>query len=398
MRRRRAGLGFSRSRRDRPLLSVVVPVYNVERFVAECLESLVAQSYLRFEAVLVDDGSTDGSIRVAQRYAAEDPRFRIVHQANAGLGAARNRGVAEARGDYITFLDADDLLAPGAYEAMMSTITRTGSDMVVGTLKRDHGHRQSITRLMQANHLVRRERVTLADMPLMLADVFAVNKIYRRGFWESAGLSFPCGIRYEDQPTLTRAFVSARRFDVIPELVYLWRIRDDGSSITQRRHELRRPARPRRVQADQHRPGATGRDSRRSTSVWYRDVLPVDMWEYFRAAVSADDDYWAALRSAMTFWSDETVPFEQTHTPVQQRLMGWLVDHDRRADLERLISFIDENRGDFQLRVGDDLVFARVPRRERARRGRPAAVGLHRPRPRTALVALNRLSAGARLR
>lgn len=360
----RAGRGFSRRRPPRPLLSVVIPIYGVERYIAECLESLLAQSYLSFEAILVDDGGTDRSIQIAQRYAAEDPRLRFVHQANAGLGAARNRGVEEARGAYLTFLDADDLLAPGAYQTMMDTITRTGSDMVVGTLKRDHGHHQSITRLMSDNHAARRERVTLADMPLMLADVFAVNKIYRRKFWDTAGLEFPCGIRYEDQPTLTRAFVSARSFDVIPELVYWWRIREDGSSITQHRHELT-DLRD-RVESKRMSTALVQKTDRPELhDVWFRDVLPVDMWEYFRAAVSSDDDYWASLRSAMsTFWSDETVPFEHTHTPVQQRLMGWLVDHDRREDLGRLISFVDEHRGDFQLQLEDDIVFARVSRND----------------------------------
>ena len=362
MRRRRAGLGISKSRPHRPLLSVVIPVYDVEPYIAECLESLLAQSFPGFEVILVDDGSTDGSVRIGQRYATEDPRFRFVHQGNAGLGAARNRGVAEARGDYLTFLDPDDLLAPGAYETMMSTITRTGSDMVVGTLEREHGHHRSITRLMKQNHAARRERITLADMPLMLADVFAVNKIYRRKFWDAASLEFPCGIRYEDQPTLTRAFVRASSFDVIPELVYLWRIREDGSSITQHRHELTDlldRVESKRISTDlveqTHQP--------KLHDVWFRDILPVDMWEYFRAAVSSDDVYWAALRSAVSrFWSDDTMPFEHTHTPVQQRLMGWLVEHDRREDLERLISFVDDNRGDFQLRVEDDIVVAHVPR------------------------------------
>lgn len=354
----------SRGRPRGPLLSVVIPVYNVERYIAECLESLLSQSFLDYEAILVDDGSTDLSVRIGQRYAAEDPRLRFVHQPNAGLGAARNRGVAEARGDFLAFLDSDDVLAPGAYETMMSTITRTGSDLVVGTLKREHGAHLSITPLMRQNHSARRERITLADMPLMLADVFATNKIYRRRFWDAAGLEFPRGIRYEDQPTLTRAFVSARRFDVVPELVYLWRIRDDGTSITQGRHQLTDlldRVESKRISTELVR----GASRPELDDVWFRDVLPVDMWEYFRAAVSSDERYWTALRSAMSdFWSDDTVPFELTRTPVQQRLMGWLVDHDRRDDLTRLISFVDENRGDFQLRVEGDLVFARVPGEE----------------------------------
>ena len=360
MRRRRAEVGLLRSRRHPLLLSVVIPIYNVERYIADSLESLLAQSYSRFEAILVDDGSTDRSVAIAERYAAEDPRLRIVHQANAGLGAARNRGVAEARGTYLTFLDPDDLLVPGAYQTMMSTITRTGSDMVVGRLERYEHGRQSLTRLMKLNHAAHRERLTLSDMPLMLADVFAVNKIYRRQFWEDAGLAFPQGLRYEDQPTLTRAFVAAARFDVLRDLVYLWRIRSDGSSITQRRHELTdlvdRIESKRISTAVVQQTGHAGlRD------VWFRDVLPVDMWEYFRAVPGCDDDYWRTLRSATTsFWSDETVPFERTRTPVQQRLMGWLVDQGRREDLERLLTFIDEHRGAFELQVDDDIVFAPV--------------------------------------
>ena len=361
MRRLSDALRRRKGRPPGPLLSVVIPVYNVERYVADCVESLLAQSFLDYEAILVDDGSSDLSLRIVERYAAEDPRLRVVHQPNAGLGAARNRGVSEARGEFLTFLDSDDMLVPGAYETMMSTLLRTGSDMVVGTLKRDHRGQQTITPLMRQNHSARRERLTLADMPLMLADVFATNKVYRRRFWDTAGLQFPRGIRYEDQPTLTRAFVKARRFDVIPEVVYLWRVRDDGTSITQGRHQLNDLLD--RVESKRISTELVREASRPELDdVWFRDVLPVDMWEYFRAAVSSDDHYWEALRGAMSsFWSDDTVPFELTRTPVQQRLMGWLVDHDRREDLQRLISFVDANRGDFQLRVEDDLVFARVP-------------------------------------
>ncbi len=360
MRRLGAGFSFGRSRHDPALLSVVIPAYNVERYLADCLESLLGQSYLHFEAIVVDDGSIDHTAAIAERYAAEDRRLRVVRQPNGGLGAARNRGVAEARGAYLTFLDSDDFLVPGAYATMMSTITRTGSDMVVGTLTRERQGHETITRLMRQNHSTRRERVSLSDMPLMLADVFAVNKVFRRRFWDNAGLSFPCGIRYEDQPTLTRAFVAAKHFDVIPENVYVWRMRDDGSSITQRRHEMSdlvdRIASKRMSTDLVCRTGETTLQD-----VWFKDVLPVDMWEYFRAATSSDDDYWIALRTALaSFWSGDTVPFEQTRTPAQQRLMGWLVDHDRRDDLERLIGFIDGHRGEFRLRVDDGNVVAAV--------------------------------------
>ena len=210
----------------------------MEQYLAECLDSVLAQSYADLEVVVVVDGATDRTYEIARDYAKADRRVRVQRQANAGLGAARNAGIRAASGAHLTFLDSDDVVPPDAYALMMETIRRTGSDMVVGTLERDAGHRQLTMRLMRQNHRTRREAVTLDEMPLMLADVFAVNKVYRREFWDYAGLAFPEGLRYEDQPTLTAAFLAARQFDVIPETVYLWRVRTDRSSITQRRHEV----------------------------------------------------------------------------------------------------------------------------------------------------------------
>lgn len=353
--RRRLGL-----RRSTPRLSVVVPVYKVEEYLAACLDSLRAQTFTDFEVVLVDDGSPDSSAKIAQGYVRADPRFRIVHQENAGLGAARNTGVRESRGAYLTFLDSDDTLPPHAYAVLMETIERTGSDLVVGTLKRDDGRRRVAMRLMRENHRRRREQVTLGEMPLILADVFAVNKVYRRSFWDAADLSFPVDVRYEDQPTLTRAFVAAGRFDVIPETVYFWRVRDDGSSITQRRDDLAdlrdRLLTKRVSSAAVEGTGPQVRD------VWFRTILPVDMWEYFRASVQAGDEYWSLLRAGMAeFWNRETFSFQETRVPVQQRLMGWYVEHDRREDLAKLVAFLDEVGRDLPIELRNGRLVARLP-------------------------------------
>ncbi|HEX5986605.1 MAG TPA: glycosyltransferase, partial [Nocardioides sp.] len=227
----RARVADSSTTRE-PKLSIVVPVYNVEGYLEECLDSVLAQPYDDLEVVMVDDGSTDSSADIARRYADAHGSFRLVSQANAGLGAARNAGVEAARGEYLTFLDSDDRLPADAYSAMMRTLEESGSDFAIGKLVRDEGDRRFAMPRMRDNHRVRRVGVRLDEMPRILADVFAVNKVYRRPFWDEAGLSFPTDIRYEDQPTLTRAFLAADRFDVLTETVYLWRIRTDGSSIT----------------------------------------------------------------------------------------------------------------------------------------------------------------------
>ena len=96
------------------LLSVVVPVYNVEPYVLTCLQSVAAQDIVDMEVIVVDDGSTDGSGRLCDEFATTDSRFRVIHQANAGLGAARNVAMEQARGEYLMFVDSDDFLVPGA--------------------------------------------------------------------------------------------------------------------------------------------------------------------------------------------------------------------------------------------------------------------------------------------
>lgn len=375
MRGLRAALQRSTGRAREPRLSVVVPVYDMEEFLASCLDSLLAQTFQDFEAVVVIDGATDGSQAIAEEYAERDGRVRVISQANAGLGAARNTGVRESRASHLTFLDSDDQLPPQAYATMMETIERTGSDMVVGTLKRDTGRRRQAMRLMRENHRARREQVTLPEMPLMLADVFATNKVFRRAFWDEAGLAFPEHFHYEDQPTLTRAFLAADRFDVIPETVYLWRVRGDQSSITQRRHELDDLVdriESKRVST------AIVRESEAPPEVldaWFRDILPVDMWEYFRSVPGASEEYWTVLRSAVQeFWNDDTVRFDHTRAPAQQRYMGWLVDRGRREDLEQLVAFIDEHRGDIPVQLREDHVVAELPGVGDPEAGPPASV------------------------
>ena len=327
-----------------PRLSVVVPVYNVERYLADCLDSLLAQSFADFEAILVIDGATDGSTAIAEAYAGRDSRLRLLRQANAGLGAARNTGVGAARGDYLTFLDSDDTLPRGAYQALMSSVERTGSEIAIGTLVRGTEAHHSSLRLMKRNHERRQERAAVDDVPLILADVFAVNKVYRRSFWDAAGLFFPEGLRYEDQPTITRALVAASTFDVLTDIVYFWRARDDGTSISQRRHELADLSD--RLESKRSSTAAIASlSSPRVQEVWYGEVLPVDMWEYFRAVPGCSDEYWQLLRSAMAeFWPEDGFSFEQTAVPENQRMMGSLVSRGCRRELEAFIERLDASR------------------------------------------------------
>jgi len=234
---------FSGRRRQRSdgssrLLSVVVPAYDVEDYLSDCLRSILDQSYTSLEVVVVDDGSTDATGVIADRVAAEDPRVRVVHQANAGLGAARNEGVRRSTGTYLAFADSDDLVVDGAYAAMVGSLERTGSDIAIGAVERLRGDERFMTPLMRENHQQSRLALGIEEAPLVLADVFAWNKVFRRSFWDAAELRFPEGRTYEDTPITIPAHFLARSVDVISDPVYYWRIRDSGGlSITQRKFE-----------------------------------------------------------------------------------------------------------------------------------------------------------------
>lgn len=112
------------------LLSVIVPVYNTERFLPRCLDSIAGQTYRNLEIILVDDGSTDGSGRICDEYAVRDGRVRVIHKENGGAGSARNAGLDAASGVWVTFVDSDDWIDSGTYEAVMSVAEKHGVDLV----------------------------------------------------------------------------------------------------------------------------------------------------------------------------------------------------------------------------------------------------------------------------
>ena len=148
-----------------PTVSIVVPFYNVEDYLGECLDSIAAQTFGHYEVLLVDDGSPDGSRLVAERHAKADPRLRIVTRENGGLGAARNSGVRKARGRFLTFVDSDDLLPEHALEVMVGSAKRTGSDIVTGGVRRFDPHRSWRPAWVRDVHLQAREGVTDRGVP-----------------------------------------------------------------------------------------------------------------------------------------------------------------------------------------------------------------------------------------
>ena len=323
--------------RRSPLVSVVVPVYDVEAYLPEAVDSILAQSHRELDVVLVDDGSTDGSGAIADEYAARDPRVRAVHTANRGLGAARNEGIRHVRGELLAFADSDDVVPPEAYAAMVRHQQRTGSDFVTGSAARWEDGRLTELPWMRRLHRTP-EAVPLEDHPEILGDVFAWNKLFRRDFWEGAGLAWPEGIRYEDQPTTTRAYAAARRFGVIPDVVYHWRIRHDGSSITQQRAALDdlqdRWATKRMSLATVDAYG-----SEKVRRVFVDRVLAGDLHRYFVEIPGCSDAWWDLLVSGVReLWGERSLV--HSGLPPVHRLTGWLVEQDRRDDATAVMEHV----------------------------------------------------------
>ena len=111
------------------MISVIIPVYNTKQYLQSCLDSLLAQTYTDLELLFIDDGSTDGSAELLDAFAACDSRVRVIHQENGGVCAARNRGIEEAQGDYLSFIDSDDTLEPDMYADLMNLISEHGVDI-----------------------------------------------------------------------------------------------------------------------------------------------------------------------------------------------------------------------------------------------------------------------------
>lgn len=217
-----------------PLVSAIVPFFNVGELLDECLASIAAQTYQTFECILVDDGSTDGSSAIAQRWVDADNRFRLVRQENVGPGPSRNAALRETRGDFFMFVDGDDLLAPRAFEQLLASLQQSGSDFAGAQV-----WRLPLTRPVEKSfaHVepfaTFRQRTSIREVPLLMRDRMVWNKMWRRSFWEAGGYEFP-DMLFEDFPVLLRAHYDAQAVDTLPDPVYVWRERPKGESISVR--------------------------------------------------------------------------------------------------------------------------------------------------------------------
>ncbi|MDG4857890.1 CDP-glycerol glycerophosphotransferase family protein, partial [Streptomyces sp. T-3] len=348
-----------------PRLTVVIPMYNVETYLEECLASVAAQTLTNLDVVMVDDGSTDDTARIAAEYAAADPRFRLVRQPNAGLGAARNTGVRHAhpQADYLGFLDSDDIVPVNAYELCVKTLDKTGSDFVSGNVflldstgtRQSPMHRPATTSTKLKTHITKDKS--------LIADRLAPNKIFRRSFWDAEGFAFPEGVLYEDTPLTVPAHFRAKSVDILKYPTYYWRQREGGGpSITQRRTETK---------AVRDRIGAVDSVSRflagesdpqyAEYKRWYdKSALVSDIRIFINVLPEADGEFRALFMDRAADFLSRIDPAIIEELPALMRLKWHLIANGHLEELLEVLAFEKQNAAELQV-AGRLRKYARYP-------------------------------------
>lgn len=213
------------------LVSVIVPVYNVEKYLDQCISSLVKQTYRNIEIILVDDGSKDRSGQICDRWQREDARIRVIHQQNGGQSDARNRGIALAQGAYLSFVDSDDFVAEDYIETLLLTLKKNRVDIAAAagkTIYKDLSVQNLCKSLNNKNTTIVYNSKEAIERMLyekgLSASVWA--KIYKKELFH--GILFPVGKRYEDLYIMYALLYQCQRIAVSKDVVYYYRIRTDS--------------------------------------------------------------------------------------------------------------------------------------------------------------------------
>lgn len=204
-----------------PKISIIVPIYNVEKYIDRCLKSIQNQTLKDIEVILVDDGSKDNSISIAKQY-LEDKRFKLYHKDNGGLSSARNYGMNYATGDYLAFIDSDDYIEYDMYEKMYLLAVNNKSDVVECDFIWEYPN----------DSIVDKTRVNIDNM-LTDVRVVAWNKIYRKKLIDKIGVEFTNGVRYEDIDWCYKILPYISRFSSLKEAKYHYIQRESSIANTQ---------------------------------------------------------------------------------------------------------------------------------------------------------------------
>jgi glycosyltransferase involved in cell wall biosynthesis len=219
------------------LISVIVPVYQVEQYLDECVQSILQQTYRNLELILVDDGSPDGCGRMCDEYQRQDDRVRVLHKENGGLSDARNAGIDMAQGDYLTFVDSDDYVRNDYLSLLLTSVRENGADIVQGKftqIPEELGKQPDGTPVVFTGEEAFRQLLLMKKV-----DVMAQNKLYKRSLFRT--IRYPYGYINEDNRTTYKLLFGAGKVVCIPDVIYFYRINMQGimqSPFSEKRLEI----------------------------------------------------------------------------------------------------------------------------------------------------------------
>lgn len=222
-----------------PRFSIIIPVYNVEKYILECLSSVLNQTFSDYEIILVDDGSTDSSGEICDEYASKYSNIHVYHQANQGQSAARNMGVRQAQGEYIWFVDSDDLIIKKDALELLKEKVDNEPDLIVFGWKEASDDADFVKAEDRFNFDMSVE--TVQSGTDYLDDALSKNHFYywypwiyifKKSYWVSKGFEFEEGKKFEDTKLMYRTILDGNSIDKIAECFYGYRVGREGSTVT----------------------------------------------------------------------------------------------------------------------------------------------------------------------
>lgn len=220
------------------LISVVVPIYKVEKYLERCIRSIVSQTYVQLEIILVDDGSPDNCPAICDAWKEKDERIIVIHRENGGLSAARNSGIDRATGDYIALVDSDDFIAADFIETLYTACKNTGSEMAQCRYEYVAGDKltKEQERVEPTETFTGKEMIAGMSWKDGAYNVVAWNKLYKSSLFQ--GIRYPEGRIHEDEATTHKLFYQAKKVAFVYR--YLYGYYTGGSSITRDNFSLKR--------------------------------------------------------------------------------------------------------------------------------------------------------------
>lgn len=208
------------------MITIVVPIFNVEKYLQRCLESIQLQTYTDFEVMMVDDGSTDGSSDIARAYSMRDKRFRYIYQTNNGQGSARNNGIRMANGDYLCFVDSDDYVHSQYLELLHKTVQENDAQIASCGVERVFENGRIVDYKITNQHGA--SVIKDIEKYLLTASFSVWNKIFRKELFEN--LEFPERIKFEDFALMPRVYERAKCIASITDKLYYYSYRSNSTT------------------------------------------------------------------------------------------------------------------------------------------------------------------------